>query len=203
MHRPNSALASVLGVLAISILVAVAAEAPAKTAPPDAPREVAPAAGASGPAASAPAASTPVASASSLPAVGMGAADPGAIAPGTQPAGRDAASMSRRPLTPMHAEIQAALEEEAAAIAALEARFRAEQDPAAALAIQVSIQHTKVDGQLRVLGIQANYARQEGRTQMADELEAAIRQITSSTRSGTPVERAAPSDPGASSNANH
>ncbi len=78
------------------------------------------------------------------------------------------------PLTPMMTDITAALQAGQAQVAALAAQLATAPDDAAALALHRAIEQAKMDGQLQVLGIQARYARTEGRVEDATKLEAAI-----------------------------
>jgi hypothetical protein len=78
------------------------------------------------------------------------------------------------PMTPMMADITAALQTEQAQVAALAAQLATAPDDAAALQLHRAIEQAKMDGQLQVLGIQARYARAEGRVEDATKLEAAL-----------------------------
>jgi hypothetical protein len=77
-------------------------------------------------------------------------------------------------MTPMMADITAALQTEQAQVAALAAQLATAPDDAAALQLHRAIEQAKMDGQLQVLGIQARYARAEGRLEDATKLEAAL-----------------------------
>ncbi len=76
--------------------------------------------------------------------------------------------------SPLQAAIETALQEERAQVAALAAQLESAPDDAAALALHRAIEQAKRDGQLRVLGVQAEFARREGRLEDAQSLEAAI-----------------------------
>jgi hypothetical protein len=151
---------------------------------------------ASGPQASSaaePAASPASSGAGEVHAQGGQAAQPQGTQPG-QPVQNPTASAppAERPLTPMQAEIKQVLEDEKTAVAELETRFTQTTDQAAALEIQKKIQETKLGTELKVLGIQAGFARAEGRTAVAEQLEAAIREMTTPKAPGQPVERPVP-----------
>jgi hypothetical protein len=77
-------------------------------------------------------------------------------------------------LTPEMAAIRGALDEGRAAVEALGARLAATTDNDACFALQREIEAAKRDTDLRVLGIQAEFARREGRSETAAELEAVI-----------------------------
>ena len=78
------------------------------------------------------------------------------------------------PPSPMMAAIDDALQQEHAQVAGLAAQLAAATDDASALALQRAIEQAKMDGQLRVLGIQVQFARLEGRADDATKLEAAL-----------------------------
>ncbi len=85
-----------------------------------------------------------------------------------------AAPAATAPLTPMMTDITAAMQAEQAQVAALVAQLATAPDDAAALELHRAIEQAKMDGQLQVLGIQARYARAEGRVDDATKLEAAL-----------------------------
>lgn len=85
-----------------------------------------------------------------------------------------AAPAATAPLTPMMTDITAAMQVEQAQVAALVAQLATAPDDAAALELHRAIEQAKMDGQLQVLGIQARYARAEGRVEDATKLEAAL-----------------------------
>ena len=76
--------------------------------------------------------------------------------------------------TPMLAAINAVLQEERALVAELATRLTTAPDDEAALKLHRAIEQAKADAELRILGIQADHARREGRLEAATELEAAI-----------------------------
>ena len=83
-----------------------------------------------------------------------------------------------RPLSPEMLEIDAALAAERVQVQDLTARLEAATDDAAALALEREIETTKQSTELAILGIQARHARAAGREAQAQEIEAAISQMT-------------------------
>ncbi len=114
-----------------------------------------------------------------------GASPEGLPAPG-------ALASQQRPLTPMHAEIQRVIEDEKAAVAALQARFEQTKDPVTAMEVQKQVQDTKIQTEITILQIQVRYARQEGHNDVATQLESAIKEMTTPKAAGTPIDRPAP-----------
>lgn len=96
------------------------------------------------------------------------------------------------PLTPMMADITAALQAGQAQVAALAAQLATAPDDAAALELHRAIEQAKMDGQLQVLGIQARYARAEGRVEDATKLEAAMATMGHAAAPLNVEQRAAP-----------
>lgn len=94
--------------------------------------------------------------------------------------------------SPLQAAIETALQEERAQVAALAAQLESAPDDAAALALHRAIEQAKRDGQLRVLGVQAEFARREGRLEDAQSLEAAIAAMGRPAAPATPQPRPAP-----------
>ena len=78
------------------------------------------------------------------------------------------------PATPMMVAIDAALEVGRAQVAELAAQLATAPDDTTALALHRAIEQAKSDAKLRVFGIQAEFARREGRLEDAQQLEAAI-----------------------------
>lgn len=76
--------------------------------------------------------------------------------------------------TPLQAAIEAAVLEERTQVAALAAQLATAPDDATALALHRAIEKAKLDGQVRVLGVQVEFARREGRLEDAARIEAAI-----------------------------
>jgi hypothetical protein len=89
-----------------------------------------------------------------------------------RPAGIDRAS-----LTPMHRDILDAVELERASVQALNQRFTQAVSPGEKLAIQQELESVKKAGMLAVLDIQLRYARAEGRTEVVQQLEAAVERV--------------------------
>ncbi len=94
--------------------------------------------------------------------------------------------------SPMMREIQAAWDAQAFAVEALEARAATCADPVAGLALQRQIEDLRAQVEVQILTIQARYARQEGRLEVAAEIEAAVAEMTSPRPRGIPVERTLP-----------
>ncbi len=101
----------------------------------------------------------------------------------------DAPAPAPRELSPMMREIVAAWDAQAVAVEALETQAAACTDPVVALALQRQIEDLRAQVEVQILTIQARYARQEGRLDVAAEIEAAVAQMTSPRPRGIPVER--------------
>jgi hypothetical protein len=155
---------------------AASAEAPAATAPQPQAEGVAPQM--SGQAASAPAGAA-------APAAGIDATAPPAS------------------LTPMQAEIAQVLASERATVAQLQERLVAAKGTAPALELHKQVQDTKLQAQLTILRIQVRYARAEGRELVAEQLETAIRDMTTPKAPGKPIDRPAPTQAPASGAQQH
>jgi hypothetical protein len=97
-----------------------------------------------------------------------------------------------QPVSPMMAEIRAALAEEEARRTELAADFDAATDERAALEIQREIETLARDTELRILRIQADHARLAGRGAVALEIEAAITEMTAPRPTPQPQDRPAP-----------
>ena len=97
-----------------------------------------------------------------------------------------------RELSPMLQTIKAAWQEQAAAQAKLDAELAAAPDARAALEVQQRIDIAMRDFEIRVLRIQLDFARREGRTEVAERLAASIEAMVSPPSLRTPVERPAP-----------
>jgi hypothetical protein len=96
-----------------------------------------------------------------------------------------AAGVARRP-TPMVADILAAIDEQRGVLRALKARLSKTQDRREVIEIHRAISTAKLETEVRLLRIQAGYARREGRLEAATHLEAAI-----TAMSAAPVAREA------------
>jgi TolA-binding protein len=101
---------------------------------------------------------------------------PGLAAATDDPAAASAAQAAPTTATPtpLLAAIEAVLQEEHVRVNELAARLNAVTNDEEALALHRAIEQAKMDAQLRILGIQADYARKEGRLDTAAELDAAI-----------------------------
>lgn len=85
-----------------------------------------------------------------------------------------AAAPAPAPPTPLMAAIDAVLQAEHAQVAELAAQLATAPDDATALALHRAIEQAKGDTQVRVLGLQAEFARREGRIEDAQRIEEAI-----------------------------
>jgi hypothetical protein len=90
--------------------------------------------------------------------------------------------VDRAALAPMHREIFDAVESERAEVEALNLRFTRAVLPADMLAIQKEIEALKKNGMIKVLEIQLRYAEEEGRSEVATQLETAIEAIRNPKR---------------------
>ncbi len=96
------------------------------------------------------------------------------------------------PVSPMMAEINAALEIERAQHAELEARFRTASNERAALEIQREIEALARNTELQILQIQIDHARLAGREDAALRIEAAVTEMTTPRPPRQPQDRPAP-----------
>jgi len=112
--------------------------------------------------------------------------------PDAVPAAPPAVSKADVSLSPVMEEIGAAWEKSRLEVAGLEERFASASGEDEALAIQKEIERLLVEVELEILGIQARYAREEGRIEVAEEIEAAIESMTSPAPLPAPEERPAP-----------
>jgi len=99
---------------------------------------------------------------------------------------------AERPVSPLMADINIALDEERTRHAELEARFRAATDERQALEVQREIETLARDTELRILRIQADHARQAGREAVAECVEAAIAEMMAPRPTPVPQDRPAP-----------
>lgn len=99
-----------------------------------------------------------------------------------------------REQSPMMREINAAWDAQAVAVEALQRQAAASVDPVAALALQRQIEDLRAQVEVQILTIQARYARQEGRLDVAAEIEAAVAEMTAPRPRGIPVARQLPDD---------
>lgn len=104
---------------------------------------------------------------------------PGLAAATDNPAAGSAAQASPTPaapvaITPQLAAIEEVLQAEHIQVSEFTVRLGAVTTDEEALALHRAIEQAKMDAQLRILGIQADYARKEGRLDTAAELDAAI-----------------------------
>lgn len=100
-------------------------------------------------------------------------------------------SIPRDQLSPVVAEIFAALDEERARIRQFKDELAATNDPARAFELQRAIVAAKQEAELRMLRIQADHARRENRGDVAAELDGAIQALTTPAIGREPAPRAA------------
>ena len=97
-----------------------------------------------------------------------------------------------RAISPMMAEIQANLASVRSRVEDLGRRYHESADEELAQEISREISRIKGEGRVEMLRIQLRYARQEGRGQVAAELETAIAKMTAPPTRGEPRPRPAP-----------
>ena len=102
---------------------------------------------------------------------------PSPLEPGGASATR--AAGPTRPLSPLMVSIRTALAEQRARVTALSARLEKTKDTASALAIVKEIEQAKRDGELRLLEIQLDFARQAGREETAAQIADVIARMES------------------------
>ena len=88
--------------------------------------------------------------------------------------------------------MRAVLERERGQLDTLSVRLRTATSVREALACQLEIERVKRATEIALLRIQADAARRAGRTALAGQLEASIREIESPPVRGVPVSRPAP-----------
>lgn len=96
--------------------------------------------------------------------------------------------------SPLMVEIRSVLAAADAEAAELESRLAGARDDMAALEILRSIEQVRVRAELDVLAVQADFARRSGREDIAQEIDAAIGQMTGPKPAPQPVDRPAPAD---------
>lgn len=110
-------------------------------------------------------------------------------AAGAQPAAEaPAVRKPSRRLTPLQVAMAGVLESEKASMVTLKARLAAAKDPAAIEAAHREIEQLKVDTEVQLLVLQATHHRQNGRTELAAQLEESIRALRATQ--GQPAEPA-------------
>lgn len=113
--------------------------------------------------------------------------------PAAAPAETAATAMAPAPATtPMLADIDAVLREERTRVDELTASLATAAGDEAALALHRAVEQVKMEAQLRILGIQADYARREGRIEDATRIEAAVAAMGRIDAPTTIEERPAP-----------
>ncbi len=133
------------------------------------------------------------------PDVDVNQAELKALAEGELPEGeaviytRDEVQLApERAVSPLMAELRAALDAERVRHDELEARFHAATDERAALEIQREIETLARDTELQILRIQIDHARRAGREEVAQAAEAAIAEMTAPRPTPQPQDRPAP-----------
>jgi len=114
-----------------------------------------------------------------------------AEAPDAPPATEVPAPPRRQP-SPMMVAIRAVLDAEAATVSGLRERARAATTPDEAIAVQREIERVKFEAEVSILRIQAKFARDGGRTALAEHLDAAIAQMTNPPKPVAPAARPVP-----------
>jgi hypothetical protein len=99
-----------------------------------------------------------------------------------------------RELSPMLQAIKAAWQEHAAERATLEDELATTTNVTAALAVQRRIEAAIRELELRILRIQVEFARSEGRLEVAERLEITIEMMVTPPTLPAPPERPAPAD---------
>lgn len=120
---------------------------------------------------------------------------PGAAAPVAPPAVRES-NAPRLPaglMSPMVADLYTALDEQRAKMAKLRGDLARARGSSRELELQRALSAAKRETELRLLRIQADHARREGRLDVAGNLEAAITAMTAPAVPREPALRPAPS----------
>jgi hypothetical protein len=120
------------------------------------------------------------------------AASPAPVAPESAPEAV-APRLPVQRMSPMVADLHAAIDEQREKIAKLRAELALARGGARALELQRALSAAKRETELRLLRIQADYARREGRLEAAGNLEAAITAMTAPPASREPASRPTPS----------
>ena len=97
-----------------------------------------------------------------------------------------------RPLSPMMLEIKKVVDADLATGQALATRQKAALTENEALRLQRDIELLARETELKILQIQADFARQDGREVIAVEIETAIAQMREPVRRGVPKDRPVP-----------
>ena len=95
-------------------------------------------------------------------------------------------------LSPMMLQISNACADEQAALAKLQTRLETATGESEILAVIREIEEVKIQTEIRILEIQADFARQEGNIEKAELIEAAIEEIIAGPPAGVPQPRQAP-----------
>jgi hypothetical protein len=96
-----------------------------------------------------------------------------AMAPKLEPLYADPAIMGRR-MSPMVSELMTAIDEQRTVLRGLKARLAQTREPKQMVELHRAISAAKRDTEVRLLRIQADHARREGRFEAATKLDASI-----------------------------
>jgi hypothetical protein len=108
-----------------------------------------------------------------------------------QPASPAAGESPPRELSPMMAEINAAMETARLEVADLKLRYEAETDDKAAMEIMREVARVKRESRVEMMRIQLRHARKDGNEDLVLELEGIVAKMTAPPVKGVPVRRAA------------
>ena len=97
-----------------------------------------------------------------------------------------------RPLSPMMIEIQKVVDADRATNEALIDRQKSALSDGEALNLQREIETLAQNTELKILQIQADFARKDGREEIAKEIEDQIQLMRAPARRGVPMDRSAP-----------
>jgi hypothetical protein len=98
----------------------------------------------------------------------------------------------RRGANPLMESIDRVVADADLRLAELQARLDRETDDLAALEIVRSMEQVKIQTELDILAVQASFARQNGREDIAQDIEGAITRMTTPRPVRQPVDRPAP-----------
>jgi len=95
-------------------------------------------------------------------------------------------------LSPMMLQIREASSDEQVALAELQTQLDAATVESEILAVILEIEKVKTQAEIRILQIQADFARQEGNIEIAERIDAAIETIVTGPPAGVPQSRRTP-----------
>ncbi|MFN2370671.1 MAG: hypothetical protein ABR506_05875 [Candidatus Krumholzibacteriia bacterium] len=108
------------------------------------------------------------------------------------PAHTELAEPEGRAVSPLMEDINRVVAESTVRLAELQGRLDREIDDRAALEIVRAMEQVKIRTELDILAVQADHARQNGREDLAQEIEGAITEMTAPRPLRHPVDRPAP-----------